>query len=174
MGGWISEVLSCHLATQRFCRKRPQMDKEGKMVGGEIRSSEGTCPYPVGLPPAGAWATGGHGAGEGSAKQWKASRTQLFSFRGLPRVEPGWKRCPCPLLFPTFSCFPQPLAYCLPYYYRTSLEEMEISARETFACSCLIPKTFCSTTTQSAWPTSRAKTRMKNIWGHRTSRPLLI
>lgn len=130
---------------------------------------EGCSPYLVCLSPV------GHGLledmGQGGAQPSGGRHPELSSFHsvGFPGLSlDGGGVCS------TFSCFPRLLSYCLPCYYRISLEETARSAQETFACSCLRPKTFCSMTTRSAWPDSRAKTRIKNIWDQRTSRLLVI
>lgn len=63
--GETSEILSYHLVMQRFYRKRPQMNKEGRWkMGSEVVRGPGTAWW-VCHPGA----TGGHAAGEGSAKR---------------------------------------------------------------------------------------------------------
>ena len=49
---------------------------------------------------------------------------------------------------------------------------MEKTARTSFVCSDLKPKTFCSMTTLSVWPNLKADQRMKIIWGQSMSRLL--
>ena len=121
-------------------------------------------------------ATRGTGCGmtrgwqEAQLRQWKDSRTQLqnsgLSLDGRNVLGLSWStRSPVSL---------GDLLTCLPFWYRLILEQTETNAQVSFACSGPKPKTSCSMTTPSAWPNSKAKRRMKNIWDRHMSRPLVI
>lgn len=127
-------------------------------------------PSRVGLP-AGPRAAGGPGVGDTRPRQWDNSRTQLLSARVCPSFDPGGGGG-ASLASRTRerARFPSSLTCCWPLCHRASLEETAATAQARSACSSRKPRTYCSTTTPSAWPDSRADRPTSSTWGRSTSR----
>lgn len=140
------------------------------MAGGEIREVEGLGAVQGGSA---GWAPGSRrtrGGGHSAKAVGQLQNSAPFGPCLSQLRSWGWGGASLASRTRERARFPSSLTCCWPLCHRASLEETAATAQARSACSSRKPRTYCSTTTPSAWPDSRADRPTSSTWGRSTSR----